>query len=297
MKNNRAHQAKRQGITWLAGIAMVFGIMGTAQAESTLSPNTSSSTKQASEKAKKERKVAMASKGQVAEPASVAKRAESKSKTRGWHLNLEAVSTLPIDIGGRLTLEMPGRIRLSSSVGVMPAFNADFVNTIMVAAGLYDQQTAGILKTSLQGSMVWRLHLEWRPFAKAGFYLGGGYGMVVLNSRITGASLVGFNLGVPQSILNTVSFNMNSTLHMMSGELGYEFHFFRNIMSLRLAVGFTGTVASSTQIQAQLASTVPTQVRTTVTNAANQAASAFDNMYRQYIFSPTFSVATGFRFF
>ncbi len=289
MKQNMKQRATRQWMLWFSTAALILGVVGAAQAESNLSEEPFS-------KKKKERKVAMADKEPTA-PASVAKRAKSPSRTGGWHMNLEAISTTPIDIGGRLTLEMPGRIRLSTSVGVMPAFNADLVNIVMTGAGLYDQQTASILKTSLTGSMVWRLHLEWRPFAQAGFYLGGGYGMVVLNSRITGANLAGLSLGVPASLLNAASFNMNSTLHMMSGELGYEFHFFRNVMSLRLAVGFTGTVASNTQIQAQVSSAVPAQFRATITSAANQAAGAFDNMYRQYIFSPTFSIATGFRFF
>lgn len=231
------------------------------------------------------------------EPEQITKKSEPVSRTGGWHLQLEAVTSMPVDMGGRLTLEMPGRIRLATSFGVMPFFYADFVNAIGTGVGLYDQQTALVLKNTLQNSFVWRLNLEWRPFAGAGFYLGGGYGLVVLNSKLTGASLAGMSLGIPSSSLSLVNFQLNSMLHLLNGELGWEFRFLRDVMSLRLAVGFIGTVASNTKIQTQVSSSVPAQIRTTITNGANTAASAFDTMYRSYIFSPTVSVAMGFRFF
>lgn len=287
MRNTAQHKTrtiKTRAMQWFFGYASVcVSMMGWAYADTT------------QEKQPQSYRVAMTS-NENKEAPQITKKTEPVSGTSGWHLNVEAVTNMPVDMGGRLMLEMPGRIRLATSFGVMPFFYADFVNAVGVGVGLYDQQTAAVLKGTLQNSFVWRVGLEWRPFEKAGFYLGAGYGLVVLNSKLSGASLAGMSLGIPSSSLSLVNFQLNSMLHMMNGELGWEFNFLR-VMSLRLAVGFIGTVASNTKIQAQVSSTVPTQIRTTITNGANTAASLFDNMYRSYIFSPTVSLALGFRFF
>lgn len=273
-----------------------------AQADVPLAPKAASSTKAPKATTSPNaasRKVALADDDASAKEPAVAKKSKPRSNTGGWHLNLEASSTMPVTMGGRLMLEMPGRIRLATTLGVLPSFYADFINAVATGAQLYDQQTGTLLKSTLQDSFVWQLQLEWRPFTNYGFYLGAGYSMAILHGTITGASIAGYTAGlnVPSRYLNALSYNVNSTLHMMSGELGWEFHFFRDVMSLRVALGFIGTVASSTTIQTQVNAAVPAQVRTAATNVANVAASAFDGMYRSYIFSPTFSLAMGFRFF
>lgn len=226
------------------------------------------------------------------------KKSAPLSRWRGWHLDLEAATNMPIDMGGRLTLEVPGGFQLGTSLGSMPFFFTDAINAVAVGAKLYDQSTALILKTSLQNSLSWRLHLSWRPHPKSGFYMGMSYGLLVLNGKLAGTSIAdAVDTGSLSTLVRSLSFNINSTLHMLSGEIGYQFHFFRDLMSLRLAVGFTGTIAASTKIQSAVSSSTSAQIRTAVQNASNTAAASFDTMYKSYVLSPVVTIATGFRFF
>lgn len=228
--------------------------------------------------------------------ASTKKRTEA-SGLKDWHLTAEAVVTVPMDVGGRVMIEMPGRLRLSSSLGVLPTSFVGLINAGMVGAGVYSQGVGAALESSLGDSLVWRIHAEWRPFADAGFYFGGGYGLVTFNGNINVgavASVSGAN--IPAQYQNALRFNLNSTLHMLNAEIGWEWTVLR-FVNIRLAAGFMGTVGSNTTITVQGDSSIPASAKAEAQTQANSAAAFLDTTYQSYVFSPYVSLSTGIRFF
>lgn len=291
----------------VSGILTLVFVVSPALAQTPSTPSKKATTKKIA-------KVAMVPKTTAKEPVTYAKnpdffpdkddtdtsvKRKVKPSDHPYHMKLEATTNAPVDIGGRLTLELPGRFRIMAGVGVMPSFYSSLINQIAVRAMLYDQTVAAILKTTLDNSLVWRIHGEWRAIPSAGFFIGFGYSQALLGGTVNGASIAGMSasLNVPASVLSGVNYQINSTLHMLSGEVGYEFSFFANVMTLRLALGFTGTIASKTNVQAQVAAGVPAQVAAAAVQAGAQAAAIFDTMYRDSVFSPTLSIGVGFKLF
>ena len=85
-----------------------------------------------------------------------------------WHLQIDALTDFPVDVGGKIALETPYRIQVTTTFGFLPSGYVDALNGILVAAGAYNQTTADLIAAAMQSSMVWRLHLGWRPWAKRG---------------------------------------------------------------------------------------------------------------------------------
>lgn len=283
MKNRQSSQLV--AVRWMALLVLAGCVLlGTGQAWG----NTA-------DKAKKTKQTKVASADQT--EATIQKTREKAPSLKGWHLNLEAVMNVPLDVGGRLVLEMPGRIRLATSLGVLPTSFVGVINTAMISAKVYSQDVANVLESSLGGSLVWRLHAEWRPFEKAGFYLGGGYGLATFTGGVnvaTIASLAGAS--VPSQYKDALRYDMSSTLHLLNGELGWEWTMFR-FVSMRLAVGFMGTITSQTSIKVTSNGSAPANVTAAAQSGANDAAVFIDNAYQSYVFSPYVSFSTGIRFF
>jgi hypothetical protein len=81
------------------------------------------------------------------------------------------MTDVPVQPGAKVTLEFPFRVQLSTSVGALPAAYIDLINAVVVAADGYDKQTADLVSDALQNSLVWRLHVGFRPLADYGWYL------------------------------------------------------------------------------------------------------------------------------
>ena len=85
-------------------------------------------------------------------------------------------------------------------------------------------------------------------------------------------------------------YKVNSSLHMFDAEIGYQWLFANNHLLFRLALGFAGTIASQTTVTPQNPNAINQQF-------AAKAAAYLDNLYRNYVFTPTLSAGFGYRFF
>ena len=67
----------------------------------------------------------------------LAQDATVKAKTRQPRISLgaEALSEFPMQVGGRVWVELPGRIRLSTTLGYLPGAYESAVNAALVGAG------------------------------------------------------------------------------------------------------------------------------------------------------------------
>ncbi len=198
-----------------------------------------------------------------------------------------------MQVGARVWLELPYRIRLSTTFGYLPGPYVDTINAVLVAVDAYNQDTADLIKAALKNSFVFRAHGGWRPWRKRGAYFEVGYALVSLGGSLTPPeTLGGATMRQAPCELNTsCGYNVNALLHMVDVELGWQWIVSKGL-TFRLAFGAALTVWSQTKIEAQFTPRLPgAQEQFT---AAGEA--YLNDTFRSYVFTPTISFAVGWRF-
>lgn len=167
-------------------------------------------------------------------------------RDRDWHLMVEGVAEAPLFAGGRVELELPGRLRLGGFVGTMPSMSSDLVATVAQEAASSDLKPAmkELSRAATERSLVARAFVSWSPFRNRGFYLTAGYSNLTLGGDMTSGEVIERALG--GGLVDPVNgvVNMDATLHGVHGEIGYRFYA-RSVI-IRVSLGFTGTVATQT---------------------------------------------------
>lgn len=212
-----------------------------------------------------------------------------------FHLQLEALTDVPVQVGVEVTVEMPWRLRASTSLGVLPGAYVDLINEVVVAAGGYDQDTAALVRGSLQNSLVWRLHAGWRPFEGHGWYFEAGYALVALGGGLSAEEVVSLATGADPPDAEPARerrYKVSSTLHMIDVEVGWEWVLWERL-ALRAAVGFAGTLAAATDIRPDYRPVAPRLVDA----FTGESEAYLDGIYTGYVFTPVVSLAAGYRFF
>ncbi len=219
-------------------------------------------------------------------------RRTSARASSGWHLTGEALTVLPAYVGAKFHLEAPYRIRASIGAGVLPGAYVDLINAVVVAAGGYDEDTAKVIRSSLKTSMVLRFHVGWRPFRNYGFVVEAGYGLVALGGDVATEDLLAVVTGAtpPRQPVARRDYDVTSTLHMVDVELSYRWVLGPGVV-LRVGVGFAGTVAAQSKVTPRYTPILWSPVRT-FTRAAEDY---LDDTYTSYVFTPTVTVAVGWR--
>jgi len=211
-----------------------------------------------------------------------------------WTVTGETLTDVPIQVGGRLNLQGPLGLQASTSLGVLPGPYVDLINVIVVAAGGYDRQTADLVKSSLRNSLIWRLHLGWKPWAEHGFYFEVGYTLAALGGGLEGEQLITLSTGVEPPITDPTSgreYEVSSMLHLIDLELGWRWLLWRGL-TIRLAAGFAGTLGAQTTVSPNYRPVAHQAVE----RFCQASATYLDDIYTSYVFTPVFSVAAGWSF-
>ena len=211
-----------------------------------------------------------------------------------WDITLDASTDIPIQSGAHATLELPGRVRLSTTLGWLPGAYVKLINAVVVAAGGYDQSTADLVEHSLQNSLVLRLHAGWRPFESLGLYFEVGYGLATLGGGINSEDILTLATGFsPPSTEPTRmrTYDITSTLHMIDAEIGWGFSIWKGL-TLRVALGFAGTLAASTSVKPAFPVVLPGVVEAFTKPTEDY----LNDTYTSYVFAPTISAALGWSF-
>jgi hypothetical protein len=222
------------------------------------------------------------------EPAPAPASAGAADPAPTWHLAAGIGTDFPISVGARAHVEAPFRLRLSTSIGILPGPYVSTINAFVVGVGGYDDATADLITSALSSSLIWRTHLGYRPFQNHGLYGEIGYGLVTLGGSATGSELLAGVTGAtlpPSDRTSPRTFDVASTLHMLDIEVGWDFpvsdHF-----QLRAAIGAALTVASSTTVDSGSTG------RGGVAAAFESAAAGYlDDTYTAYVFTPVLSVS------
>lgn len=198
----------------------------------------------------------------------------------------------PMSVGVRGQIETPFRLRLSTTLGIMPGPYVDAINGFLVGISAYDRATADLVSQALSSSLMWRTHVGYRPFRAHGFTVEGGYGLVTLGGGASAATLITAVTGQPApEQADSKTYSVASTLHMLDLEVGWEWVVMKHLF-LRAAVGGAFTVGSSTTIAPDFQ---PRSAR--ATEAFTKVGEAYlDDTYRTYVFTPVVSVWAGYAF-
>ncbi len=220
--------------------------------------------------------------------------ARADDDSKDWHLGAEIATDLPVDLAARISVEAPYRIRLSTSFGLLPGPYVQLINAVIVEAGGYGQSTAEVIESALNRSFVWRTQLGWRFAPDWGFYTDVGYSLVTFGGGVSGTETLTLATGIAVPFDDSlVVFDVDSTLHLLVVEAGYEWTLFGDHLLIRLAAGFAGTIGSSTTVEPQFKPLLPMLVGSYAKDTAEQ----LDDIYTSYVFTPTITVGAGYRFF
>jgi len=166
----------------------------------------------------------------------------------GVHLTLQGGTDFPLDVGGGLALEIPGRLELSGDVGVLPGAYVDAANAALVSADAYDPTTGTLIHEALHNSLIWRAHVGWRPFSGCGFFIQAGYGNATLNAGLTAAQVTeATGVGMPYSVSPNANVELHTKIHMMDAQLGWRWLIGDRVV-IRTAIGAVHAFASKSTL-------------------------------------------------
>lgn len=218
----------------------------------------------------------------------------AKKPENPWHMDIEVRTEFPLMLGGRVGLEMPLRLRASTSLGVLPGGYVDLADALLRGLGAYDDDTGDLITSSFADTLVWNVRVGWRPFPERGFYFELGYQLVALGGTVTNAELMErVTNEVPEDPRRSArEYVMDSTLHMLSAEIGWEW-ILGGYWIVRVAGGMASTVGSSTKMGYRYVSTG----RQLHDDFTADAEDFLDSLYPKVVHVPFIAVGVGLRLF
>lgn len=220
---------------------------------------------------------------------------------RVWSVRAEAITDVPLQIGGGLLLETPSRWRLKTSVGTLSRGYLAASNAVVSALDEdYPQQAGEMLGESLSGSLVWRAGVGVRPFRRLGLYGHVGYTMMRLRGETSGEALVGAireldeGMGEAMATYGPEEIDYASTLHMADAELGWELTP-GDLLAIRLGLGWSYTLRSSSTVTARFGESSDVSQQE-VAQFEQNGAITLDAVYERYFHPPTVHIGAGLRF-
>lgn len=211
------------------------------------------------------------------------------------HVGVEAVTDVPVNVGARAWVELPYGIRISTGLGVMPSAYVDLINLILVDAGAYSQETGDVIGAAIENALLWRTHVGWRH-GDSGFYVEGGYALATLGGGLTGEEVLRAVTGVdrPAEATEAIGFTAGAMVHMIDAEIGWVDRVWEGL-TVRVALGFAGTVAADAVVEPDRAPRGPV-ARAYVDELSAAGATYIESQLTSYVFTPTITVALGWQF-
>lgn len=219
--------------------------------------------------------------------------AGEQRERHGWDITVEANTDFPLSLGGRLGVESPWRLRLSTSLGYLPPGYLRLADDVAVGMGLYERRVADLIEDALNNSLVWRTHVGWRPFPGAGFYVDAGYGLVALGgeSTLENVLVALTDLTPPEGNVFERAYHVRSVLHMLDVELGWRWGLGSG-WTARTALGGAFTLDSNSRVEPQFAPEDPLLV----TAFSRLAERYLDRTFEKYVKLPVVSFSIGYAF-
>ncbi len=207
-----------------------------------------------------------------------------------WRLYGEVLTEVPIQVGAKLIVEGPRRIRAGTSVGWMPGAYVDMINGLMVATDVYTEETADLIDVALNNSLLWRTHVGWRPVEDLGSYVEVSYTLMGLGGGVSGEDALtsGADLPPPVASDTEAEFNLDSATHMMGVEAGYVWEWDSGI-TLRAGMGLLVTLDANFGAEATGGEAGKEEVE-------GATEDYLDGIFERWVHPPYFAFAAGYRF-
>jgi hypothetical protein len=214
---------------------------------------------------------------------------------------VEAVTDIPLLVGAGVLLETRSRFRVRSSLGVMPQGYLKLSNRLIKGVDAdYPEEAQLLMEQAVDDTITWRSQVGLRPFRRAGFYVHAGYTLLGVRGDATGEELIGAaealdeDQGELMRRMNPDRVAMNSRLHMIDMELGWDFELGERA-NLRLGAGWAYTLYSKTRVVAEFDES--TQMPEDEVELFEEISGKYlDAIYRSYVHPPSLSLAFGVRF-
>lgn len=225
---------------------------------------------------------------------------DASQEERG-SLRVEAVTDVPLLVGAGLLLETRSRFRVRTSLGVMPQGYLRLSNSLLSRVDEdYPEEAQVLMEQAVDDTITWRSQVGVRPFERAGFYVHAGYTLLGVRGDATGEELIGAaeafeeDQGELMRRMNPSMVTMNSRLHMIDMELGWDFALGERA-NLRLGAGWAYTLYSKTRVEADFEPS-DEMPQDEVALFEEVSSKYLDAIYRSYVHPPSLSVAFGLRF-
>lgn len=224
-----------------------------------------------------------------------AEREPGEASGDDWHLTIEALTDIPVMVGGRVGVEAPGRVRFGTSVGFMPSSYVDIINSTAETFDWYGEATATLIETIVQNSLILRLHAGWHPWAERGFYFEGGYTLGIASGNAVGQDTIAGASGAdsPDADENR-ELDADTTIHMADVEVGWQWKVVDDVW-VRTALGGAFTLAADSVISRNFNTSGP---NARLWDAFEEAGELYViDVLETYAHTVVLSVAVGYRLF
>ncbi|MBI5528363.1 MAG: hypothetical protein HY897_18690 [Deltaproteobacteria bacterium] len=215
-------------------------------------------------------------------------------------LAVEGGTDFPVSIGVRGTAQFPYGIELRAGAGFMPGGYVKLINSTLVSAGAYNQETADLITDSLSNSLILSIDAGWDPGDPGGFFVDAGYLMAALGGKVSTTTLISQATGKDLSwVQGNPGIPVSTTLHNLTLTAGWRFVFVEHLQ-LTVALGVLKTIASSTTAEFKTGENIPgllgREIQSKVAQAQEDIDTYMNDIYVKYVVSPFVTVNAGYRF-
>jgi hypothetical protein len=212
------------------------------------------------------------------------------------HVAVDAGTEFPVDVGARLTVEVPLRLQFAFALGAMPSGYVGVINGTLVAFKVYDDTTASLINAALQNSLLMHLQFGWRPFETQGFYFHAGYLLGTLGGGLSGADVVSAVGKTPLGNVNrSDSFKVSTFVQGVEAEIGWVWNLPFSLQ-IRAALGAMHLFSSASTITYTGTVNRPA-VKTEVAKLEQQGQQYLDDTITTYVYSPMATLTVGWAIF
>lgn len=205
---------------------------------------------------------------------------------RDFGLDIAADILLPLAVGGRVTLQVPGGILIHVVAGLVPTFMTDAVNDVGTGWGAWNADDARVARTLLDNATVLEFGVGIRPAGTPGLELSVGYLLVWSHVMTSPGALWGGTNPLDESG-GRGRLGIDLTIDAIHAELAWQTVLLDHLC-LRVSVGWVHGFRETLSLTTDGRSASQTEVRESVERSLEQEVS-------RRAFGPSVGVALGVR--